>query len=159
MWLVHVYMHIHIIWSFSKALCVLTLMWKQSWLGLLPQSPPFTIIYCPRVTKYYVQQPKTWSRRVTEMRLRHIHMHIHTWSKFVKDLLCVWHWCGHNFDWIYSFNHGTLLSFDAQSYPESNSNSLVKESECIVVRHPYAHQNHMEVSQRPCMCLTFLMCI
>ncbi len=45
----------------------LTLMWDQSWLGLQPQSPHFTIICCPGVTQISRWLHKARSTRGAEM--------------------------------------------------------------------------------------------
>jgi hypothetical protein len=37
--------------------------------------------------------------------------------KVVKHLVCVWHWCGINLDWVYIINHCTSPSFVAQELP------------------------------------------
>ena len=77
----------------------------------------------------------------------HPYAHPHN-MKAVKDLVCVWHWCGNNLDWVYSLNHCSSLSFIAQSYQAFcvTSNSLGKESSCNAVRtNPYAHPHHMKM--------------
>jgi hypothetical protein len=137
-------------------------MWDQSWLGIQPQSPHFTIICCPGVTQISRWLPKALSAGAAGMLLGRIHIHIH----------CIWRLSNtlhvSDIDVLGSILFGSTASITAlhhhllpRSYPDFDLGDIPKLCqqgllECCKDTSIFTSTAY-EGCQTPCMCLT-LMC-
>ena len=126
----------------------LILMWKPTWMGLLPQ-PPHYILVCPLGGKEYQGQlPTAWLMRGTVTWKRHIHMHIHSiLYECELPYMCLTFMLEPT--WIGISSATTLCSsLPLQRYPEFRTTykSLAEESSSNMVRtDTYAHPQHIKV--------------